>query len=173
VSLLLAAAKKAGDPLSGTRVSISGMIEKIEDAAARRRFLARHPTAESYAGFADFDFFRVEIERAHLVAGFGRIIDLTAEQLRTSTDGAEKLLAAEESAVSHMNTDHLDAIELYATRLLGEGPGAWTIASLDPEGCDLILGETVRRLQFPQRVTTPDELRKVMVLLVKQARGAV
>src|SRR5581483_4079555 len=67
VSLLLAA-ERPGDPLSGARISIFGTIEKTEDPAARRRFLARHPAAESYAGFADFSFFRIEIARAHLVA---------------------------------------------------------------------------------------------------------
>ena len=172
VSLLLTAADRAGDPLAGTRVSIMGRIEKTEDSAAKRRFLARHPTAESYAGFADFSFYRIEIEHAHLVAGFGRIVDLSAAELLTSLDGAEKLLEAEESAVAHMNEDHRDAIELYATRLLGEAAGAWKIASLDPEGCDLLLGEIARRLEFPQRVMASDELRKTMVSLVKQAREA-
>ena len=42
----------------------------------RRRYLARHPEAEMFAGFADFAFYRMELERAHLVAGFGRIVDL-------------------------------------------------------------------------------------------------
>lgn len=171
VSLLLAE-KRAGGPLAGARIGISGRIEKTEDPAAKRRFLARHPSAIGYAEFADFGFFRIEMESAHLVAGFGRIVDLSAKELRTRTDDAEKLLAAEEGAVQHMNEDHLDAIELYATVLLGEKPGGWKIASLDPEGCDLISGETVRRLEFPARVTQADELRKTMVLLVKQARSA-
>ena len=125
-----------------------------------------------YAAFADFAFYRIALDAAHLVAGFGRIVDLTAGELRTRTNDAEKLLAAEEGAVQHMNEDHLDAIELYATVLLGEKAGGWKIASLDPEGCDLISGENVRRLEFPARVTQADELRKTMVLLVKQARGA-
>lgn len=172
VSLLLAAVDRAGDPLAGARISITGRIEKTEDSAAKRRFLARHPAAASYAGFADFGFYRIEIEHAHLVAGFSRIVGLSAVELLTSLNGAEKLLEAEEGAVAHMNEDHLDAIELYATRLLGEAGGAWKIASLDPEGCDLLLGETVRRLAFPQRVTSGDELRKTMVSLVKQAREA-
>jgi putative heme iron utilization protein len=171
ISLLLAAAVRAGDPLAKARISITGRIEKTEDFAAKRRFLARHPTAASYAGFADFGFYRIEIEHAHLVAGFGRIVDLSRAELLTSLNGAEKLLEAEEGAVAHMNEDHLDAIELYATRLLGEAGGAWKIASLDPEGCDLLLGETARRLEFPQRVTAGDELRKTMVSLVKQARS--
>lgn len=171
VSLLLKA-ERAGDPLAGARIGISGRIEKTEDPAAKRRFLARHPSATGYAEFADFGFFRIEMESAHLVAGFGRIVDLSAKELRTRTDDAEKLLDAEEGAVRHMNEDHLDAIELYATILLGEKAGGWKIASLDPEGCDLIFGENVRRLEFPARVTQADELRKTMVLLVKQARGA-
>ena len=169
---LLLKADRAGDPLSGTRIGISGRIERTENPAAKRRFLARHPSATGYAEFADFGFFRIEMESAHLVAGFGRIVDLSARELRTRTDDAEKLLDAEEGAVRHMNEDHLDAIELYAAVLLGEKPGGWKIASLDPEGCDLISGEIVRRLEFPERVTQADELRKTMVLLVKQARGA-
>ncbi|HVT55468.1 MAG TPA: DUF2470 domain-containing protein, partial [Xanthobacteraceae bacterium] len=64
------------------------------------------------------------------------------------------------------------AIELYATRLRGASPGPWKLASLDPEGCDLVLGETARRLEFPQRITTGEELRKTMVALAKQARDA-
>jgi heme iron utilization protein len=172
VSLLLAVEYRAGDPLAGARVSISGKIAKTDDPVARRRFLARHPSAASYAGFADFSFWKIEIENAHLVAGFGRIIDLTREQLLTQLAGADQLLGAEESAISHMNEDHLDAIELYATKLLGEKPGSWKIASLDPEGCDLILGETARRLEFLQPVNTADELRKTMVALVKEARGS-
>jgi putative heme iron utilization protein len=171
VSLLLAASEK-GDPLSGARLSLSGKIERTEDVAAKRRFLARHPAAQSYAEFADFGFFRIEIEHAHLVAGFGRIVDLSAAQLLTPLAGAEKLLAAEEGAVSHMNEDHRDAIELYATRLRGAPAGQWKLASLDPEGCDLVLDEIARRLEFPQRITNGEELRKMMVALVKQAREA-
>ena len=78
VSLLLKA-DRAGDPLAGARISISGRIERTENPAAKRRFLACHPSAMGYAEFADFNFFRIEMESAHLVAGFGRIVDLTAE----------------------------------------------------------------------------------------------
>src|SRR5258706_2674480 len=65
VSLLLAA-EREGDPLAGTRVSLSGELSRIDDPIARRRFLARHPTAEAYAGFADFAFWRLEMHGAHL-----------------------------------------------------------------------------------------------------------
>lgn len=169
VSLMLNEGRP-GDPLEGTRVSLSGIILKTEDACIRRRFLARHPSSETYAGFADFGFWRILIQNAHLIAGFGRIVDLTGAELRTETGDANKLLASEDGAIDHMNKDHLQAIELYATKLLGAAPGDWRLVSFDPEGFDLMLGEQIRRLEFPTRVTTSDEFRKMMVAFSKTAR---
>ena len=168
---LLLEEQLAGDPLQGARVSLAGRLARTDDPALRRRFLTRHPAAELYAGFADFGFWRMEVSSAHLVAGFGRIADLQPAGLLTGLGGAQGLQEAEEGAVAHMNEDHLDAIALYATRLLGDEPGAWRIVSLDPEGCDLMLGERVRRLEFPERVTNTGALRQVMVRLAQQARA--
>lgn len=168
---LLVDQRSPGDPLEGARVSMAGTIRPTDDPAARRRFLARHPAAEGYAGFADFAFWRIEVTGAHLVAGFGRIVDLKAEDLRIETGDAAPLLAAEEDAIAHMNADHAEAIELYATRLLGRGPGSWRLIGIDPCGCDLRSGETIRRLDFPQRITTPDALRKTLADLARQARA--
>jgi len=170
VSLLLDE-RRAGDPLQGARVSVAGTISEIDDSTARRRFLARHPSAIAYADFKDFAFWRVEMTGAHLVAGFGRIHDLAAENLVTALADALPILEAEEEAVAHMNDDHADAIALYATKLLGEGPGPWRMIGIDPEGCDLILGDRVRRLDFPQRVTTSGALRKTLADLARQARA--
>lgn len=171
VSLLLSESGE-GDPLEGARVSISGEIAETEHEAARRRFLWRNPSAENYASFKDFAFYRIEPQGAHLVAGFGKIADVKAEDLLIDTGNASQLLEAEAGAVEHMNEDHLDAIELYATKLLGAEPGAWRVIGADPEGCDLMLHEAVRRLNFPQRVMNSGELRKTLVSLAQQARGS-
>jgi len=168
---LLLEEERAHDPLEGARVSLSGTLSRTEDPAARRRFLARHPSAEAYAGFSDFGVWRMEMSDAHLVAGFGRIADLKAEDLSTGIEGAGRLIEAEEGAVAHMNEDHRDAIVLYATKLLGDEAGDWRIASLDPEGCDLMLGDRARRLEFPQRVVEAGALRKVLVQLAQNARA--
>lgn len=170
VSLLIDE-RRAGDPLQGARVSLYGRIARTDEPAARRRFLARHPAAEGYAGFSDFAFYRIDPSGAHLVAGFGRIVDLAAADLLTDTGDAAALIAAEESAVCHMNEDHSDAIGLYATRLLGEPAGKWRVIGIDPEGCDLMSGEIVRRLDFAKRVTAPETLRKTLAELALQARG--
>jgi putative heme iron utilization protein len=168
VSLLLEE-RRTGDPLEGSRISISGTIAPTELATAERRFLARHPSSGGYAGFKDFGFWRVEMTGAHLVAGFGRIVDLRASDLAIEADA---LLEMEEGAIRHMNDDHADAIELYATRLLDAPGGAWRIIGIDPEGCDLMCEDTVRRLEFPHRVMTPTALRQTLADLAKQARAA-
>ncbi len=160
-----------GDPLEGGRVSVTGRAEQTDDEAARARFLARHPGAAGYADFADFAFYRLRLEGAHFVGGFGRIHDLEPVELTVPTQDADAVLAAEAEIVSHMNEDHADAVELYATTLLGGAPGPWRLTGCDPEGCDLALADQALRLAFPQRVTTPNDVRKAFVALSAQARG--
>ncbi|MGI9383582.1 MAG: HugZ family protein [Methyloligellaceae bacterium] len=159
-----------GDPLEGGRVSVFGRAEGTDDKTARRRFLARHPSAELYVDFSDFAFYRLAIQGAHYVGGFGRIHDLTPEDLLTETAGAETLIAAEDDIVAHMNADHADAIALYATRLLGGPKGDWRFAGCDPEGCDLVQGDRALRLTFPEPAATPDDVRQTLVALVQKAR---
>src|SRR4029078_4368254 len=91
--------RKDGDPLEGARVMLLGAAEKTESADARRRYLAQQPEAEMFAGFADFAFYAIRLKGAHLVGGFGRIIDLTASDLLTDLAGAEALVAAEPEAI--------------------------------------------------------------------------
>jgi putative heme iron utilization protein len=171
VSLMLDE-RKPGDPLEGARVMLMGTAAAADNAEARRRYLARHPDAAMYAGFKDFAFYEVAIKGAHLVAGFGRIVDLGPSELLTDTNGAEALLAAEPEVIAHMNKDHAEACRLYAVKLLGAPDGAWRCAGCDPEGLDLQLDRSVRRLPFPQRVSSPGVLRQVLKQLADQARAA-
>jgi len=173
-SVLLAVTGK-GDPLAYPRLTVLGAFTRIERESAeegrvRRRFLARHPKSELYAGFGDFAFWRMTVASAHLNGGFARAADLEAANLLTDVSGADELIAAEEGAVEHMNADHAEATRLYATRLLGADDGPWRISGLDPEGADLTAGDRTARLAFPQRVTSAGALRQVLVELAKQAR---
>jgi len=171
VSLLLEAGGEA-DPLLRTRMTLSATAAPTADAADRRRYLACHPEAEAFAGFKDFGFYRLSVRGAHLVAGFGRIADLTPEQLLTDLSGAQALLAAEAGAVAHMNADHADTLQLYATRLLNAPDGDWRCVGCDPEGLDMQHGRMALRLPFPRRVTDPASLRAVLRELADQARAA-
>jgi len=171
VSLMLEE-RKPGDPLEGARIMLMGTAETSVDADVRRRYLARHPDAEMYAGFQDFAFYQVTLKGAHLVAGFGRIVDLTAADLLTDTRDAETLLAAEPEVIAHMNEDHAEACRLYAVKLLGAPDGAWRCVGCDPEGIDLQLDRMARRLPFPRQVNSPGVLRQVLKQLADTARAA-
>jgi heme oxygenase (biliverdin-IX-beta and delta-forming) len=171
VSLMLDE-RKEGDPLQGARVMLMGTAAATDDAEARRRYLARQPEAEMFAGFADFAFYRMELKAAHLVAGFGRIVDLKPQDVLTEVGDAAELVAAEPEILAHMNDDHADAVRLYATRLLGAPDGEWRCVGCDPEGLELQQDRTALRLPFPQRVRAPGVLRQVLKQMADQARTA-
>ncbi len=174
-SLLLAETGK-GDALAHPRLTVLGTFlpvdrEGADDARIRRRFLARHPKSELYAGFGDFAFWRMDVVSAHLNGGFARAADMAAVELLTDVADAAALIEAEESAIAHMNADHAKACHLYATELLGAAEGDWRCVGLDPEGLELQYGQTALRLAFPRRVTGPEVLRSVLKQLAEQARG--
>ena len=164
--------RKPGDPLQGARVMLMGTAAASDDPGVRRRYLDRQPEAEMFAGFADFAFYRMTLKAVHLVAGFGRIVDLAPGEVLTETGDAVELLAAEPEIIVHMNGDHADAVRLYATKLLGAPDGNWRCVGCDPEGLELQLDRTALRLPFPQRVRAPDALRRVLKQMVEDARRA-
>ena len=171
VSLMLDE-RAEGDPLEGSRIMLAGRAEEAKgDQAARLRYLNAHPSAEAFVDFKDFSFFRIRPLSAHLVAGFGRIVDLKPEQFLTDISDAAALLEAEQGAIAHMNADHIEAMKLYATKLLGVPSADWRCTGCDPDGIDMAAGTRVLRLDFPERVTGPGELRKMLVKLATDARA--
>lgn len=164
-----------GDPLEGARIMLGGIAEEAQADAGllKRRYLAAHPSAEDFAGFKDFSFFRIKPKGVHLVAGFGRIVDLAPSDFLTDLARAETLLEAEPDIVAHMNADHMDTMNLYAVKLLGASEGTWRCTGCDPEGLDLQDDRRTLRLDFPQRVTAPGTLRQALKALADRARAVV
>lgn len=149
------------DPLTRLRATIIGIALKDTANETKRRYLARNPEAAMYAGFGDFAFYRIKPETVHVVAGFGAIRTFDASSVFLSDELAASFQEGEPGAVEHMNEDHLDALALYATRLLGEPEGDWRITGCDPDGADLTNGEKVVRLPFPETVTAFPQLRHI------------
>jgi heme iron utilization protein len=165
-------ASSGGDPLAAPRLSALGAAARCDDARLLARFLARHPSAETYAGFGDFHLYRATIARGHLVAGFGRISWLDGAELRFTEDAPE-LATAEAEIVAHMNSDHADALELYAALLHRNGTG-WRMTGIDPEGIDLRRDGETARLDFAEHSLGPvfdaTGARQTLVSLAAAAR---
>ena len=73
-----------GDPLAYPRVTMIGRMEKIDNSSPERAglrevWLKQHPKAKLYVDFADFHFYRLDLERAHLNGGFGKAYVLGPE----------------------------------------------------------------------------------------------
>jgi len=170
-SLLVAGEDRFPDRLEGPRVTVMGRFSPVAADEARDRYLARHPSAALYVGFKDFGWWRMEVEQAHAVAGFGRIETFTGAEVLLAEEAAAAIAGMQAGAVRHMNEDHLDAVALYATRLLGAAAGAWRMAACDPDGADLTDGERSLRLPFDRPVRDGGELRAMLVELAKRARA--
>ncbi|MEM6971442.1 MAG: DUF2470 domain-containing protein [Pseudomonadota bacterium] len=160
-----------GDPLAHARITVYGTATKAEGeerAMLRARFLARQPKAALYADFTDFAFWRLSLEGASYNGGYGKAYEMVADDLVSPTD--PDLIAMEPGAVAHMNDDHVDALELYATALAGAAEAKWRIASLDLEGMDLTAGDAVTRVWFEPPLRKAADLRPRLVAMAKRAR---
>ena len=170
VSLLFDGTAGLADPLAGPRITVFGRARKADTPELRGRFLARHPSAQTYADFKDFHLFRVRPTRGHLVAGFGKIHWIEGGELGFDATGSAALVAAESGIVAHMNADHADAVALYAKVLLGRTGEGWRMTGCDPEGIDLRRDAEVARLDFDLPVGHAEAARAELVRLAKRAR---
>lgn len=166
ISLLYDGTAGLDDPLTGPRVSLQGEAEIIADDALMCRYVRRHPSAAQYAGFGDFHLVRVRPRRAHLVAGFGRIHWIEADELVCDTGPAATLCAADADMVAQVNADDPVLLDRIASRHLGRRDTGWRLTGIDPEGIDLRRGDVLLRLGFPEPAATP---REAMALLHRMA----
>ena len=94
---MLMASTGKGDPLAHPRLTVIGTFRPVarddpHEARVRRRFLARHPKAELYAGSPISRSGGSALFPAHLNAGFARAADLKAADVMTDLAGAENLI---------------------------------------------------------------------------------
>ena len=169
-SLMVDGTQGLADPLTGARATLQGSLDLCAEDAALQRFVRRHPSAAMYAGFGDFNLYRMTVERAHLVAGFGRIHWIPADAVFEPLPGGYALGAQEWDVVDHMNEDHGDAVALYANVMLGLPGVGWRLTGVDREGADLLRDGVHARLSFQKPVHDAESARVELVRLVKQAR---
>ncbi len=168
-SLLFEGASRHRNPQRGPRVTVLGNIKPTNKPAHHARFLARHPEAERYAGFGDFHFYRMTIDRAHWVGGFARAQWLSGRHVTADAKAAKALAEAEADIIAHMNADHAEAIDLYAALLRRRGTG-WQMTGVDPDGADIALDGRFARLPFAQPAADAADVRAELVRLVGEAR---
>lgn len=171
ISLMVYEAGYTGDPLALGRTSLVGSANFDVSELERQRYLNRNPEARGYAEFPDFHFFSMEIEMIHFVGGFGRIYQIDPQAFLISGDTSDHLGEAEADIIEHMNSDHSDTVQLFATKLLSAEPDNWQISGCDKEGCDLVAGGKTLRLAFSSPLESAKNTRHAFVELAERARA--
>lgn len=167
-SLLFAAKPTGSDALTAPRVTVVGRAKISERETAKRRYLERHPDAAGYAEFADFRVYELEVEAAHVVAGFGRIATAAAAAMIGDAALADALSESETNVVAHMNSDHGDALALYAGQ--PNRTGGIRMTGIDPWGLDLIVDGLGQRIAFPAPIRTMSDVRRILSAMAEDAR---
>lgn len=171
ISVMVSSDQPATDPLSNARLTLFGRAQQTEAPDARSRFLRHHPEAEAYVGFSDFKMYRMDVEAAHWIGGFGDIGQIAAPDILFPAKDFEALASAEERIIDHMNADHADAIALFATRALGLSDDGWRMSGCDPEGIDLTSSDKFARLEFDNPVTDAEAARNTLVALTQKLQN--
>jgi len=139
----------------------------------KTRYLQSHPDAAQYAGFADFGFFRIKVEAAYWVGGFGKQRRLSGDKL--IIDDINTLIDGHDGIVAHMNADHRDALCGIVGHYTTADPDAgWQMQSIDCDGMVLTSNSTdfgPLRIDFPTVIRTPAEAHQILVEMCKKWRA--
>jgi len=175
-SLMIAQSEAAADPLAGSRVTLMGQVLPLageELPPARQLYLTRYENARYWVDFEDFAFYRMQLLDVYLVAGFGVMGWVSAQDYAQAQP--DPLADAAPSILAHMNSDHADALALIARAFGGFQADSATMTSVDRLGFNLRMktGDRIHggRIAFPQPVASVAETRKALVEMTRQARG--
>lgn len=175
-SLLVTQPGWTEDPLAGARVTLIGATTPVAEAdvaEVRADYLGRHANARYWVDFADFAFYRMDVAQLYYVAGFGAMGWVEASDYRGAQ--SDPLADAAAGILEHMNADHADALLLYCKTFAGFDADDATMTGVDRMGIRVRARKGDRlqglRINFPRPATTPLECRKVLVEMVRQARG--
>ena len=159
------------NPQAGARVSLMGRLDPTRDERHARRFLARHPQARSYAGFADFNFYRMSVSRARYVGGFAKAAWIEGRDLVLGGPGPAAIASCEAGVVEHMNEDHRDANQLILKLIHNIEADDVAMTTLVSDGCYLRANEKNYFIQFETPCHDGMSVRKELVRLTKAARS--
>jgi putative heme iron utilization protein len=161
--LMVTGMAKDANPQTAPRLSLSGrasLVSPEEEARLRRRWLAAHPYAEGYATFTDFALWRFVPERAHFVGGFARAHRLGLDALRPPAEWVTAIADAEEALLAAFDGRRAEAMAIVA----GGPAGAWRLAAVDTDGCDVASAVVSLRLPFAATVATAEAARAALGL---------
>ncbi len=166
-----------GSALGLQRLTLMGEVKKMaRSPEVMTRWIERHPEAEAYMHFSDFNFYHLEVKRARYVAGFGRMGWI--EQALWQETAALEWASSIEGIVTHMNEDHGQNLIDYVHVFVGEQPEQAVMVGVDELGFDVQArwadGRSERlRMMFEEPATRMQHVRKELVRMAHSARAHI
>ena len=157
------------NPQTAPRLTITGIAAPEPDPALKARWVALHPYAAFYAGFGDFQLWRIVPKAGLYIGGFASATRLRQADLAWDPAAVEAVAASEASVLSHCNDDHADALDLIAAAHGKDGSG-WRMVACDVDGCDLARDEVVLRVPWSAPVASAGGIRTELTGLASAAR---
>ena len=173
---LLISESGEGNQLALGRITIIGECREVSKDnidIVRDKFIQQHPSANHYVDYSDFSFFELETTSVRYIGGFGRMSWVEKNELNDAIPDPLAPFALD--IIKHMNDDHSDALILYCkTMSKATDTSEAVMTGIDRYGFEISantnLGQRPIRLAFDNEVSTPDEARKELVMMVKKAR---
>ena len=169
-AVMVAGLPVEANPQTAPRLTITGIAAPEPDSDLKARWVALHPYAAFYAGFGDFQLWRIEPKAGLYIGGFASATRLRQADLAWDASAAQAVSAAEASVLSHCNDDHADALDLIAAARGRIGTG-WRMVACDVDGCDLACNEIVLRVPWSAPVANASDIRAELVRLTGTARN--
>jgi len=182
VSLLVQDSRSLADPQAGARATLIGYAMPVprpflEDA--NRRYLHNFPNSASFFDAHDFSLLQIKTAKVRFIGGFGEIYWLVGREIidEAANSSVDPLAAQARMICDHMNEDHADALQLYAAAFADTQAESARMIHVDSQGFDMIATADAAhkhlRIDFPSPVTQTEEVRTVMVEMVRSARQIV
>ncbi len=176
VSLLAFAG--AEDLQANSRLTLMGDASKVsqDDSQLRARYLRYFPQAKGYFDTHDFSFYRINIQQARYIGGFGRISWVAGEELASPPN----TLAAQEAGIlAHMNADHADSLIAYCKHFHNLTASSASMLGIDSDGFDVLADKEADeqadnktlRFTFDQPITDALSARTALVAMSKVSRA--
>lgn len=159
----------AEDLQGGARLTLIGDAEQTDknDPFLRARYLRYFPSAEQYFDAHDFYFYRIQIQQARYIAGFGRMSWIAGAEFKSP---ANRLATLEAGILEHMNTDHGDNLIAYCRHFHQVETGQAEMLGIDSDGFDVKTGEQILRFDFEHPVTDAQSARAALVAMAMACR---
>ena len=166
---LIATEGQADDMQTVGRITYlaDAMILADPDSDTPARYYRYYPHAQDYHKTHDFEFYYLDLLRVRYIGGFGKIHWVEPKDFLIPNPFSYD---EETSMIEHMNKDHIEAMKHYCqtNNIVFEDGNEPSMVGIDSEGFHLRVAARIHRINFAESVSTPKQIREILVAMAKR-----